>query len=185
MCNLSVLASICGNNAGGTKAVMFVIPASEITAEPAFLDTTGPGDTITLAAGYTLVTTVGLGYWRQIAIAQDSGRVESEPVGQVGGMGFKNRAIGTLLGFRGAQKEVIMQLASTGVVAIVPDKNGIYHVIGSKDDPAYLTPGGVGTTGENVESRPEFPFTLEASASHPSPVYNAVTYALDVTPATE
>jgi len=182
MCNLANLTGFaCGDNAAGTLQKAYIIPAGEITTFPAFKTTTNPGDSVTLDGAFTLTTNSGLGYWREIETIQDANSVAHTAVGEVGGKAFENRAVLTVAKYNAAQKELIRNLANMPVVAIVPDRNGEYHVIGTKDDPAYMevSEGGTGTA---IGDRRQVSITLLAKGATPPPTYDAVANPLDLTP---
>lgn len=131
------------------KGVGYNIPASEITTWPAYKTTTGAGDTVTLSAAPTLVSTSGIGYWRQFPILLEKGSYSFSVVGGLGSKSFEERLVFAIPGVDAAQLEYIKKIINVPAVWLGPDKNDVIHVLGSKDDPAYVevVDGTTGTAG--------------------------------------
>ena len=148
MCNISVLAALdCPVNAAGVKGILYLCPAKEFTTWPAYLATTGSGDTVKLTGNFDLTGAgQGKGYWRAFPCLTEKGEVSYTPVGGKGSKSLDILGRAFVLGVDAPQLEWLKNMMNAPLVGLWPDKNGTFHVIGSKDDPAYLEEG-AGTTG--------------------------------------
>lgn len=179
LCNISVLAAQdCPSNPAGVRGTLYLIPAAEFVSWPAYLGTTGSGDTVKLTGNFSLVTTTGKGYWRAFPCLLEKGAVEYNSVGGKGSKSFDVLGRGYVLGVDAAQLEWWKNMVNAPSVGLWVDKNGTMHVIGSKDDPAYLEEG-AGTTGIAATDERGIAFAIKANQALPT-IY---TGTINTTPA--
>lgn len=182
MCTLRNLTRVCGEPLPpGTKTKLYLIPISEITAFPDVVGTTDPGDSKTTSENFTLVTTVGLGFWRTVDIWVDTGAIRNTLEGEIGGQGWRQRVDFFVIGNSAVQLEFAdtMLCQSGCLLAIIIDKTGNYHIIGTLEDPVYLEAGEGGSGGDRVG----FQYTLYSNTGKTTIIHDAATYPLDLTPA--
>lgn len=179
MCKINKLTSVpCASNPAGTKLVGYVIPASEITAMPAYLTTTTEGDTVKVSTAFTLTTDVGKGYWRSFPMLINENSYDVNLVGGTGSKSFEEGFTFRLQGLDAAQLEFVSDLKNVPSVFVVEDKKGVKHVIGRSDDPAFVDTG-EGSTGKAATDARGFTITVKGVTDKPM-VYEGP--ALDVTP---
>lgn len=180
MCLIKPLTSIpCGSNAAGIKGTIYHIPADEFASWPAFLSTTGAGDTVKLTGNFSLVTTSGFGYFRSFPCLLEKGSVKYNAVGGLGSKSVEALAVYAIAGMDAAQLEHFYQILNIPGVWLFPDKNSSVHVIGKNDDPAYIQDA-AGDTG--TAATDERIITLTVRAIQPRPVL--YTGTINTTPAT-
>jgi len=182
MANIKTLVRACGNaNLPGVKAKLYLIPKEEITAWP----TVGSGSTLgitkTLTTAWSLVTTAGLGYWREFDILVDTGEIRMALEGNVGSKFWRN-----FLDFfiEGLQKEQLYtadaMVADSGcLIGMVMLKDGTTLVFGDLDNPLFLEAGEGGAGNEQVGIK----YTLMFNNGKAPMIYNSG-LAIDTTPAT-
>ncbi len=179
MCVLKNLTpDTCPSNPAGVKGTLYLVPAVEFASWPAYLATTGAGDTVTLDGNFSFVGAgTGNGYWRAVPCLLEKGGIKYTPVGGKGSKSFDVSGNAFVLGIDAKQLEWYKGLVNTPVVGLWIDKKGVNHVIGSKTDPAYLEEGeansGVAATDERGIA-----FTIKANQASPT-VY---TGTINVTP---
>jgi len=156
-----------------------MIPASEVTADPAYVGTTGEGDYVLADADFTLSTTAGKGFFRAFPILINKNSYAITAVGGIGSKGWKETFTFVLAGINEQQLEFATRMLNIPGVFLATDKVGKVHVIGRKDDPAYVETV-EGTTGDGPESERIITVTVSANTSRPM-IY---TGTIDVTPAT-
>ncbi len=182
MCNISNLTAIpCDANAPGVQSTIYLVPASEITTFPAVLGTTGAGDTVTLSGNIDFTgQATGLGYFRTVPGVLETGMIEEKSTGELGSKGIETTFKFRVNGMNAAQKEWHKKLINVPLVAIVIDKVGVRHVIGTKDDPAFVqeTSGGTGAKLGDVRG---IEYTLRATSASGSLVLPS-NLTIDVTP---
>jgi len=182
MCNLRAITRSCGSPVPpGVKQTIYLIPKDEISVFPAVEGTTTAGDTKRLSAAFTMVTTVGKGYWRSIDILVNSGNHRNTLAGEIGGQKIEQRFDFVVLGNGPVQAEFVDTLLcqSGCLIALIPAKDGNYIVMGDKDNPAYLEAVEGGTGGD----RSGHTFTLYADTGY-TPYYYDIADGIDITPAT-
>lgn len=147
MCNISALTTVpCDGNAVGVKGTGYVIPAEEFSSWPAYLTTTSAGDTVKLNGNFSLVATTDIGYFRSFPCLIEKGSYTITAVGGIGSKSFEEKYVYVIPGVDAAQLEHIKNLINIPGVWLCTDKNNVVHVLGSKDDPAYVesVEGGTG-----------------------------------------
>lgn len=180
MCNIGNLTSVpCTKNAAGLKGKGYMAPSEEFSAWPAYLTTSTAGDTVTLASAPTFVSTTGIGYFRTFPILLEKGSYSITAVGGLGSKSFEERMVYVIAGVDAAQLEYIKNIVNIPGVWLAPDKNDVIHVLGSKDDPAYVeaVEGGTGTAGTD-----ERIITITVRALTASPTIWPSGTTIDVTP---
>ena len=177
---MKVLTTVpCSGNAAGLKGKGYAIPASEISTWPAYKTTTSAGDTVTLNGAPTLVSTSGIGYFREFPILLEKGSYSITAVGGLGSKSFEERMVYVVAGVDAAQLEYVKNILNIPGVWLAPDKNDVIHVLGSKDDPAYVeaVEGTTGTAGTD-----ERIITITVRVLTKSPTVWDSTAVIDVTP---
>lgn len=172
------------NAAGGTNQFLFVIPVCEVLENgfPPLKTTTAPGDSVTLDGGFTLTTDTGTGYWRRYDLEPDTGRVAAALVGENRATAFEQMADGYLAGTDSICKEALQNFVGKGIIAISPDRNGIYHVTGDLDNPAYLQTGDGFDTKTTITELAGSAFSFKSMSPRISPTYDIVANPLNLTP---
>lgn len=148
MCDISSLtATTCASNAAGVKGTGYMAPAEEFSSWPAYLATTGAGDTVKLDGNFAFVATSGIGYFRSFPCLMEKGSYSFTVVGGVGSKSFEEKYVYYISGVNAAQLEHAKKLANIPGVWLCTDKEGVVHVLGSKDSPAFVETmeGGTGT----------------------------------------
>jgi hypothetical protein len=183
MANIKTLVRACGNaNLPGVKAKLYLIPKDEITTP---WPTVGSGSTLgitkTLTTAWSLVTTAGLGYWREFDILVDTGEIRMALEGNVGSKFWRN-----FLDFfiEGLQKEQLYtadaMVADSGcLIGMVMLKDGTTLVFGDLDNPLFLEAGEGGAGNDQVGIK----YTLMFNNGKAPMIYNSG-LAIDTTPAT-
>lgn len=179
LCNISVLAAQdCPSNPAGVKGTLYLVPAKEFASWPAYLGTTGSGDTVKLDGNFSFTGAgIGKGFWRAFPCLLEKGQVTYTAVGGKGSKSLDVLGRGYVLGVDAAQLEWFKNMMNAPMVGLWVDKNSTMHVIGSKDDPAYLEEG-VGDTGVAAGDERGINFAIKANAALPA-IY---TGTVNVTP---
>lgn len=180
MCNISVLAALdCPVNAAGVKGTLYLCPAKEFTTWPAYLATTGSGDTVKLTGNFDFTgAATGKGFWRAFPCLIEKGEVSYTAVGGKGSKSFDILGRAYVLGVDAPQLEWLKNMLNAPMVGLWTDKNGTMHVIGQKDDPAYVEEA-VGSTGVAGTDERGINVAIKAN-SRQSTIY---TGTINVTPA--
>ncbi len=180
MCTIAALTAVpCGDNTPGTKQTGYMIPASEVTTDPTYLGTTDEGDYVLTDAAFVLSTTVGKGYFRAFPMLINKNSYSISAVGGIGSKGWKETFTFVLAGMNEQQLEFATRMLNIPGVFLCTDKVGKVHVVGRKDDPAYVETA-EGSTGDGPESERIITVTVTGYTNRPM-IY---TGAIDVTPAT-
>lgn len=159
-----------------------MIPKGELNGFPATVADgggTADGDRKRLAAPFQYVDTEGLGYWRRIELLVDTGNIRNTSEGEIGGQGYRNRAVGFIQGY-GAEENEFMDdlLAYSGcVILLLALKNGPTHVIGNLSDPAFVE-----SVEGDVETRVGYLFTMYANTGITTMIYDVETHGINTTP---
>lgn len=169
LCNISVLAAAdCPSNPAGVKGTLYLVPAKEFASWPAYQSTTDPGDTVTLDGNFSFTGAgTGKGFWRAFPCLLEKGAVEYNAVGGKGSKSFDVLGRGYVLGLDATQLEWWKNMLNAPMVGLWVDKKNVMHVIGSKDDPAYLEEG-AGTTGIAATDERGIAFAIKANAASPT-----------------
>ncbi len=181
MCTIKRLSSTpCGENPSGVQQLAYTVPVSEIAAEPDYVATTAEGDYVIADGDYDFTGAgSGKGYWRSFPLLIDKGSYKIEAVGGKGSKQWKESFTATIQGVDPAQLEFGTRLLNIPAAFLVPDKKGVIHVVGRKNEAAYVSAAD-GGTGEGPEGERVINFTVEAYTSRPM-VYEG---AIDITPIT-
>ena len=179
MCNISVLAALdCPVNAAGVEGTLYLCPAKEFTTWPAYLGTTGSGDTVKLTGNFDFTGAgTGKGFWRAFPCLSETGEVKYTSVGGRGSKSFDVTGKAFVLGIDAPQLEWFKNMINAPMVGLWKDKNGTVHVIGKKDDPAYLEEGEGASGIAGTDSR-GINVTIKATQRQPT-IY---TGTINVTP---
>lgn len=179
MCVIKTLAgTACGANPAGMKGIGYMIPAEELVSFPAFLTTTTAGDTVKLTGNFSLVTTSTLGYFRSFPVLINTGSYKTKAVGAVGSKSVEETYSFKVNGLGAAELEFYRNLLNIPGVWLCADKAGVVHVLGSKDDPAYLQEAEGGSGAATTDER-AITFTITSTAASPA-IY---TGTINTTPA--
>lgn len=169
LCIISNLAAPdCPSNPAGVKGTLYLCPAKEFASWPAYDSGTDPGDSVKLSGNFSFTGAgTGNGYWRAFPCLLEKGAVEYNAVGGKGSKSFDVLGRGYVLGVDAEQLEWFKNVLNTPVVGLWVDKKGLMHVIGAKDDPAYLEEG-AGTTGIAATDERGIAFSIKANAASPT-----------------
>ncbi len=168
MCNINALTTVpCAGNAVGVKGKGYMAPAGEFASWPAYLSTTTPGDTVKLTGNFSFVATSDIGYFREFPCLIEKGSYTVTAVGGVGSKTFEEKFTYVIPGVDAAQLEHIKDLINIPGVWLCIDKNNVTHVLGSKDDPAYVE-SVEGTTGAAAGDERIITITIRAISARPT-----------------
>lgn len=149
MCQINKLTSgACLANAAGIKGIGYMAPAQEFAAWPAFQTASTPGDgkTVQLTGNFSFTGAgTGKGYFRSFPMLMEKGGVTYKAVGGVGSKSLEVLFNFYVVGVDAVQLEWLKDVKNIPGVFLCPDKNGTLHVLGSKDDPAYMQEADGGT----------------------------------------
>lgn len=180
MCTIAALTAVpCDENTPGTKQVGYTIPTSEITTDPTYTSDTDEGDYVIADTAAVLTTTVGKGYYRSFPMLINKNSYSLSAVGGIGSKGWKETFTFAIAGLNEQQLEFVTRSLNIPGQWLCTDKVGKVHVIGRKDDPAYVETA-EGTTGDGPESERIITVTVTGYTSRPM----ILTAAIDTTPAT-
>ncbi|NBW09830.1 MAG: hypothetical protein EBR82_17575 [Caulobacteraceae bacterium] len=150
---IQTLTRICGNgNLPGTKAKLYLIGKDEILAWP----TIGSGATYgigkTLTTAWSLVTTAGLGYWRQFDILVDTGAVNMQIQGNVGSKYWKPQLEFFIEGMKKEQLQFGDDIVGDSgcLIGMIQLKDGTTLVLGDLENPLFVEAGEGGAKNEAV-----------------------------------
>lgn len=179
MCTISALTAVpCAANPSGIKQTGYVIPAGEVTAMPAYVSTTAEGDYVRATASFDFTGAAsGLGYWRAFPILIDKGSYSLTAVGGKGSKQWKEAFTFVLQGLNSQQLEFATRMLNIPSVWLCTDKNSVVHVIGRKDEAAFVDTSEA-TTGEGPEGERIITVTVSGYTSRPL-VYEGT---IDTTP---
>ncbi len=179
MCTISALSSTaCAANPPGIKQTAYIVPVSEITAEPGWSSGTAAGDYLNTSGNYDFSGAAsGKGYWRSFPIMIDKGAYAVTAVGAKGSKSFKESFTFTIQGINAAELELVTRMLNIPAAFLCTDKNNVVHVIGHKDEPAHVDTA-EGTTGEGPEGERSITVTVTAYTSRPM-IYGGT---IDTTP---
>jgi len=168
MCNIADLTTIpCTANAPGVKGKGYMAPAEEFASWPAYLSTTGAGDTVKLTGNFAFVTDSDIGYFREFPCLLEKGSYTCSVVGGLGSKSFEEKYVYYIPGVDAAQLEHIRNLANIPGVWLCPDKNGVVHVLGSLTDPAYVE-AAEASTGTTATDERGILVTIRAISASPT-----------------
>lgn len=181
MCTISALSAVpCASNAPGTKQTAYIVPASEITVMPPYVGTTDEGDYVVASTAFDFTGAgTGKGYFRSFPVLIDRNSYSIEAQGGIGSKSWKETFNFVILGVNEEQLEFATRLLNIPCVFLIEDRNGKVHVIGRKDDPAYVE-SATGSTGASPTDERMIDVTVSASTARPM-IY---TGAIDTTPNT-
>ncbi len=178
MCTIAALtATPCTSNPPGIKQTGYIVPVEEITAMPAYVGTSGAGDYVTATADFDFTgAATGAGYWRAFPILIDKGSYTITAVGGKGSKQFKETFTFVIQGADAEQIEFVTRLLNIPAAFLCTDKNSVVHVIGRKDEAAFVETV-EGGTGEGPEGERSITVTVSGYTARPL-VYEG---AIDVT----
>jgi hypothetical protein len=181
MCDLNNLTAVpCGDNTPGTKQIGYVVPANEITVMPPYMTFATEGDFVKATADFDFTAAgSGKGYFRSFPMLINKNSYSLSAVGGIGSKGWKETFTFAIAGLNAQQLEFVTRQLNIPGVFLCTDKAGVVHVIGRKDDPAYVETV-EGGTGDGPESERILTVTVSGYTSRPM-VY---TGEIDTTPNT-
>lgn len=179
MCIIKSLTGVpCGSNPPGIKQTGYVVPANEITADPDYVSGTAEGDFVRVTDTFDFTgAATGAGFFRSFPILVDKGSYNITAVGQKGSKSWKESFTFVIQGLNAAQLEFATRILNVPSVWLCTDKDNKVHVIGRKDEAAYVetTEGG---TGDGPEGERIITVTVSAYSARPM-LYEGT---IDVTP---
>lgn len=116
-------------------------PSAEFETWPAFKANVTPGDgeSVVLSGNFSFTGAgTGKGYFREFPMLLEKGVVSKKVVGGIGSKSVETTATFYVLGADKKELEWMRDQSNIPGVWLIPDKNGTVHVLGTKDDPAYL-----------------------------------------------
>jgi hypothetical protein len=179
MCTIAALTAVpCGDNTPGTKQVGYMVPASEVTAMPDYVGTSAEGDYVRATEDFDFSgAATGKGFWRSFPMLINKNSYSVTAQGGIGSKGWKETFTFVLAGINAQQLEFVTRMLNIPGLFLCTDKVGKVHVIGRKDDPAYVETV-EGTTGDGPESERIITVTVSGNTARPM-IYEG---AIDVTP---
>jgi len=139
MCDIKNLTKKCGTpNPPGNRAILYAIPADEVTAMPPVGDGSVAGNTKIYTTAWSLSAESAKGYWRTIPIIANSGQETFTMVGERGGRSFENGQAFMLAGLDAENREFAECLATGCWMFMIKDRADDHPVVyGTNEDPAY------------------------------------------------
>lgn len=191
MGTLTAYSKTCGKKKiPGTTSQIYLGITDEVTGWPRTKDVielaadanyvVQAGDTKLLYEAFDFAAAAtGAGYFRLFPILVDTGDVRNLLEGEIGGQGFKQELPFFLEGVSPEANEAAdCLLQYTGCLfAIVPDKTGQYHVIGTKENPLYIEQANGSLLG-----RVGYDYVFMAKNGLTHSFYDATQFGIDVTP---
>lgn len=179
MCTIAALTSVpCAANPPGIKTTGYMVPVSEITAMPAYSSGTAEGDYVTATANFDFTgADTGKGYWRAFPILIDKGAYKITAVGSKGSKQWKEEFSFVIQGVDAEQLEFVTRSLNIPGAWLCTDKNSVVHVIGRKDDAAFVETA-EGGSGEGPEGERTITVTVTGYTARPL-VYEGT---IDTTP---
>lgn len=179
MCTISALTAVpCAANPPGIKQTGYIVPVSEITADPDYVGTTAEGDYVRATDTWDFSGAAsGAGYWRAFPILIDKGAYTITAVGGKGSKSWKESFTFVLQGMDEEQLEFATRMLNIPGAFLCTDKNNKVHAIGRKNEAAYVETS-EGTTGDGPEGERTITVTVSAYTSRPM-IYEG---AIDTTP---
>jgi len=168
MCTIAALSAVpCAANPPGIKQTGYIVPASEVTAMPDYLGTTASGDYVTSTDDFDFSGAgSGKGYWRSFPILIDKGSYNLAAVGGKGSKQWKESFTFVIQGLDAEQIEFATRMLNIPSVWLCTDKAGVVHVIGRKDEAAFVETS-EGGTGEGPEGERIITVTVSAYTARP------------------
>ncbi len=168
LCTIAALTAVpCGDNTPGTKQVGYMVPSSEVTAMPDYMAFAAEGDYVRATEDFDFTGAgTGKGFWRQFPMLINKNSYALSAVGGIGSKGWKETFTFVLAGVNAQQLEFVTRLLNIPGVFLCTDKVGKVHVIGRKDDPAYVETA-EGSTGDGPESERIITVTVSGYTSRP------------------
>ena len=171
MCVANKLTNgVCGKNAAGITGTGYMAPAGEFASWPAFQTTVTPGDGLSVKLTGNFVFTgagTGKGYFREFPMLMEKGGIVKKAVGGVGSKSLELSLNFYVPGADATQLEWLRDQLNIPGVWLIKDKNQTVHVLGSKEDPAYLQEAEMGTGVAATDERGTL-YTIRAITSEPA-----------------
>lgn len=181
MCDFNSLLDPCGVfNPAGTKTDMWLAAADDVANIPKFkseLAGTDPGDSVTIGEAFTMVA---LKYFKKFKIIAQSGKVDDNLTGEIGGKTFESMFTFQIAGTKADQLEFAKCVANGCLIALPKEKSGQIRVLGSKDDYAWIESIAL-TTGQKPGDLRGGTYVIKSVQGYPAPVYDAA-LAIPVAP---
>ena len=178
--NIKSLLRVCGNTGlPGLQAKLYLIGKDEITAMPT-VGSGAYGNAKTYTTAWDLVTTTGLGFWREIDILVDSGELKALIEGNLGSK-FVRNMLDFFVEKMGKEQLQFLDdmVADSGcLIGMIRAKGAPTFVLGDKDNPLFLEAGEGGVNNEQVGMK----YTLMCNTGKAPMIYNDG-LAIDTTPA--
>jgi hypothetical protein len=178
--NIKSLLRVCGNTGlPGLQAKLYLIGKDEANAMPT-VGSGAYGNTKTFTTAWDLVTTTGLGFWREIDILVDSAELQTLIEGNVGSLYIRNK-LKFFVEKMGKEQLKFMDdmVADSGcLLGMIRAKGGPTFVLGDKDNPIFLEPSEGGATNDQIGMT----YNLMCNTGLAPMIYNDG-LAIDTTPA--
>ena len=139
-----------------------------------------PGDTKILYEAFDFSSAdSGEGFFREFTILVNSGDIRPLLEGELGGQGFRVEVPFFIEGINPASNESVdCLLAYSGCVfAIIPDKMGQYHSVGTPENPLYFTQANGG-----LQTRVGYDMIMSSENGLTHSFYDADQFGIDITP---
>ncbi len=153
--------AVGSTNLGGTRGKVQYVPATHIKTWPEY-----DADGITLSTPPVLETGKR---WADIYTTKDTSSVEDKEVGELDGGSWETDLEFFHPKVRAELLTLKMIFTNGPFVLVVTDGNGVKRVVGSKDLPAYRTPGTI-SGGKTAKDRNGASFKFTASGDRPAPI---------------
>lgn len=163
-------ATACGRNAAGLSGTGYMSPAGEFASWPSFTAavTAGDGNTVVLSGNFSFTGAgSGKGYFRSFPMLLEKGAVVKRAVGGRGSKSIETTATFYITGADKVQLEWLRDQLNIPGVWLITDKNGTVHVLGSKEDPAYLEEAEMNTGTAATDERGTL-YTIRSITSDPA-----------------
>lgn len=174
MCDFKSIIDPCGVfNPAGTKTDMWLAAADDVTNIPKLkseLAGTDPGDGATI--GEAFIMAAGK-YFKKFRIIAQSGKVEDNATGEIGGKTFESMFSFQLAGTKADQLEFAKCILNGCVIAIAKEKSGQLRVLGSKEDYAWIDSLAL-STGQKSGDLRAGTYVLKSVQGLPAPVYDSI-----------
>lgn len=179
MCTIAALTTVpCAANQPGTKQTGYMVPASEVTAMPDYSSGTAEGDYVRASDDFDFTGAgTGKGFFRSFPMLINKNSYSVTAVGGIGSKGWKETFTFVIAGLNAEQLEWATRILNIPGVWLCTDKMSVVHVIGRKDDPAFVETI-EGSTGDGPESERILTVTVSGYSARPI-VYSG---AIDITP---
>lgn len=196
MAQLANMSSTCGTpNPPGTKSKLRLTVKGELTGWPqtvaalkeAANDPADPvlqGDTKRFGENFDFSNaSSGRGFWREFDILVDTGNLQFELEGEVGGQGYKSMIPFTIIGTEAEKLEFADTVAAYSgcLVASITGRNNVSYIVGNPDIPAVVDTA-TGASGTKNGERNATDFVVRASTGYTPMTIDAAAFPFKTTP---